>query len=407
MRYNLIDHELTESESAEVIALLRAHNAEVSLAAIEAIETQLADQLRPLGRRDHEIGALIVQWCNTKFLDLLEDDETPLTDLRAFLREVGRTDAAEGFAPELRQTAFRIGTGVAIARFAELSMTLPAVTAATIGQVAQQVLIFQNTVMAALREGYADVGAGGERTRLRSRLLELLIDPAPDLPAIRAAAAAADWPLPEAIAAVAVDEWTRDPYRRSDIDLPSSWVSGLHLEQQCFIVTDPGSPETAEALRTLLHGRIGAIGPTVDPSGVADSLNWALHTLNLVRDRRIRSEGPVRALDHVPDLLISRNGNLVAELAAEHLAPLTGDGPEPYRLAETLLACLECRFNAPAAARRLGVHAQTVRHRIRRLNELFGEDLHLPDRQMTLQIAVRHWLMTHGPDNPDVLRASR
>ncbi|MEV0064530.1 helix-turn-helix domain-containing protein [Nocardia sp. NPDC050718] len=407
MRYNLIDHELTESESAEVIALLRAHNAEVSRAAIEAIETELADQLRPLGRRDHEIGALIVQWCNTKFLDLLEDDETPLTDLRAFLREVGRTDAAEGFAPELRQTAFRIGTGVSIARFAELSMTLPAVTAATIGQVAQQVLIFQNTVMAALREGYADVAAGGERTRQRSRLLELLIDPEPDLPAIRAAAAAAEWPLPETVAAVAVDEWTRDPFRRSDIDIPADWVSGLHLERQCFIVTDPGSPETVEALRSLLQGRIGAIGPTVDPGAVADSLNWALCTLNLVRGSRIRAAAPVRALDYVPDLLISENSGLVAGLAAEQLAPLAGDGPEQYRLAETLLACLECRFNAPAAARRLGVHAQTVRHRVRRLNELFGEDLHLPDRQMALQIAVRHWLLTHRPENAELLRAPR
>lgn len=407
MRYNLIDHELTESESAEVIALLRAHNAEVSRAAIEAIESELADQLRPLGRRDHEIGALIVQWCNTKFLDLLEDDETSLTDLRAFLREVGRTDAVEGFAPELRQTAFRIGTGVSIARFAELSMTLPNVTAATIGQVAQQVLIFQNTVMAALREGYSDGAAGGERTRRRSRLLELLIDPEPDFPAIRTAAAAAEWPVPEAVAAVAVDEWTRDPYRRSAIEIPGNWVSGLHLEQQCFIVTDPGSPETEEALRSLLDGRIGAIGPTVGPNAVAESLGWARRTLSLLRKRRIESEGPARALDHVPELLISENAGLVAELAVELLAPLEGAGSEPYRLAETLLACLECRFNAPVAAKRLGVHAQTVRHRVRRLNELFGEDLHRPDRQMELQIAVRHWLMIRRPGNPELPRALR
>ncbi|MGW4633798.1 PucR family transcriptional regulator [Nocardia sp. NPDC004415] len=399
MRYNLIDHELTEDESAAVIALLREHNAEVSRAAIEAIETQLADQLRPLGRRDHEIGALIVQWCNSTFLDLLEDDETPLTDLRAFLREVGRADAVEGFAPELRQTAFRIGTGVSIARFAELSMTLPSVTAATIGQVAQQVMLFQNSVMAALREGYAEAAEGGEQTRRRRRLLELLLEPAADPQSVRAAAAAADWPLPRTVAAVAVDEPTRDPFRRADLTLPDTWVSGLHLAQQCFVVADPDDPENRAALHSSLHGRIGVVGPTTGPDGVADSLDWARRTLDMVRSGHLRAEGPVRALDHVPDLLIARNDDLVAGLAAELLAPLAGEGSEPYRLAETLLACLECRFNAPAAAQRLGVHAQTVRYRVRRLNELFGETMRRPDRQLDLQLALRHWLMTHRPQH--------
>jgi sugar diacid utilization regulator len=59
------------------------------------------------------------------------------------------------------------------------------------------------------------------------------------------------------------------------------------------------------------------------------------------------------------------------------------------RLAETLLAWLESADNAGAAARRLHVHPQTVRYRVRQLTELFGDRLCDPEARFTLQVALR------------------
>src|SRR3546814_9071794 len=65
-------------------------------------------------------------------------------------------------------------------------------------------------------------------------------------------------------------------------------------------------------------------------------------------------------------------------------------------LSETLLVWLETRDSAPASAARLGVHPQTVRYRWKRINELFGEDLHDPEfvLQMTmlLKASVPMWI---------------
>jgi DNA-binding PucR family transcriptional regulator len=58
-------------------------------------------------------------------------------------------------------------------------------------------------------------------------------------------------------------------------------------------------------------------------------------------------------------------------------------------MAETLLAWLESADNAGAAARRLHVHPQTVRYRLRQLTDLFGDRLTDQEARFTLQVALR------------------
>jgi DNA-binding PucR family transcriptional regulator len=56
-------------------------------------------------------------------------------------------------------------------------------------------------------------------------------------------------------------------------------------------------------------------------------------------------------------------------------------------LAQTLLAWLECADDANAA-RRLHVHPQTIRYRLRRVSELFGDALTNPDARFRLLLAL-------------------
>jgi len=67
----------------------------------------------------------------------------------------------------------------------------------------------------------------------------------------------------------------------------------------------------------------------------------------------------------------------------------------PHRrdaLSRTLLTYMENRDNAVAASERLQVHEQTVRYRIRRLEETLGGVLLDPDRRSELLILL-HYLV--------------
>ena len=72
-----------------------------------------------------------------------------------------------------------------------------------------------------------------------------------------------------------------------------------------------------------------------------------------------------------------------------HGGPGAAAGHAEDRLAETLLAWLQHGCNANEVAVRVHVHPQTVRYRLRQVDELFGGQLRDPDRRFELEIALR------------------
>jgi DNA-binding PucR family transcriptional regulator len=56
---------------------------------------------------------------------------------------------------------------------------------------------------------------------------------------------------------------------------------------------------------------------------------------------------------------------------------------------DTLRAWLAEQGRLSPVATRLGVHPQTVRYRLARLRELFGESLDDPDERFWLELALR------------------
>ena len=81
---------------------------------------------------------------------------------------------------------------------------------------------------------------------------------------------------------------------------------------------------------------------------------------------------------------------LARELAEAALAPLEGETPASReRLSDTLLAWLRHRGRTELVAEALHVHPQTVRYRLGRLRELYGERLDDPDVRFELELALR------------------
>ena len=76
------------------------------------------------------------------------------------------------------------------------------------------------------------------------------------------------------------------------------------------------------------------------------------------------------------------------------MAPLQRLRPSQRdRLAGTLLIWLQHVCNANEVAARLHVHPQTVRYRLRQVDDLFGDQLRDPDRRFELEIALRARLL--------------
>ena len=111
--------------------------------------------------------------------------------------------------------------------------------------------------------------------------------------------------------------------------------------------------------------------------------------------------GVVWCEDHLPTLVLLADADLAATLSREALAPLRRLRPgQADRLAGTLLAWLESADDANAAARRLHVHPQTIRYRLRQVSELFGEALNDPDARFRLLLALRVRGLLGGSPEP-------
>jgi hypothetical protein len=70
-----------------------------------------------------------------------------------------------------------------------------------------------------------------------------------------------------------------------------------------------------------------------------------------------------------------------------------------------MLAWLETRGSAPALAANLGKHAQTIRYRLKRMHEIFGDVLEDDQRCFEMYLALRAsmplWRSGHGLDGLD------
>ncbi len=313
-------------------------------------------------------------------------DPAPVTD---FFRAIGRGEAGEGRSLDAMQTAMRVGGMVAWRRMTEGAEVLE-VSPRTLGAVGEVLMEFQDDLAHAAAEGFSQAKAAvaGEMQRRRKRLLDLLFaDPPTAQEAIADLAAAAHWPIPRTIAAVALGlhhQDSRSPRSRRTCS-PTSPVAPQPDHPR------PGRPRPREARRPCpvrdarrrRPDRPADGGGTVHPVGAQDAVPRPAR-----RDRGGQRRDPQRGAHVHADPVPGRG--LITSLADLRLAPLAHLRPSQQdRLAETLLAWLQSGRNANEVAMRLHVHPQTVRYRLRQLEELFGDQLLDPDLRFDLEIVLR------------------
>ena len=307
--------------------------------------------------------------------------------ITAEFRAIGGAAAREGGTLDAPQNALRLGARVAWRWLCEDGAGLDL---RELSHVGEAIFAYLDELAAACAQGYAEArGQTEEERQRRSRRLlgTILSEPAPGAELLAGLARAVGWVLPAQVAVVALGEW-----RPQDaLVLPPGVLADWTRPDPCLLVPDPDGPGQQAAIDRALRGRGAAIGPSVPLARAAMSLRWARHALALARNGVIPAgRGPVRCDQHLSTLLILADEDLAAALRSSRLAPLARLRPgQRDRIAETLLAWLQLGENAAEVAQHIHVHPQTVRYRMRQIQELFGDQLRDPDRRFELQLALR------------------
>ena len=136
-----------------------------------------------------------------------------------------------------------------------------------------------------------------------------------------ARAAAADWPLPRRLAAIAGDH--RDAERFAAIvgeGAIAARIDGL----VCALVADPDAPGRLERIRSSLDGRVAALGTPAPWARAGESWARAAACVALARDGVLPAGGLLLAGEHLGVMALHADPGLLAELATLRLAPLEG-----------------------------------------------------------------------------------
>nr|WP_232344334.1 MULTISPECIES: helix-turn-helix domain-containing protein [Actinoplanes] len=374
-----------------VIAPLRQGLADVSVQTITAITMEVPAYAQAFaGVLGHKIERAVQAALGT-FLNLVSrpgtDPGTPLASALEGAYALGRGEARSGRSLDALLAAYRVGARVAWRELAAISVN-SGQPAGTIADFAELVFAYIDELSAASVAGHADELAASGRIRLRhlQQLAQALVA-GESAHVVQAAAERAEWVTPQTLTAILLPERAA----RSLIDLldPRTLPLAGALPDlpgtAVLLVPDPQGASRSHLTR-LLTGHDAVIGPA------RPWLQAQLSVERAVRVQQLHTPAPGQVVDteeHLPELVVSADPAALADLRERALAPLAGErGSAAAKLVETLRSWLLHHGRREDVAAELFVHPQTVRYRMTRLRELYGDRLKDPRWVLALTIAL-------------------
>jgi DNA-binding PucR family transcriptional regulator len=176
-------------------------------------------------------------------------------------------------------------------------------------------------------------------------------------------------------------------------------LSDVHGTWLMAIVSGPLTPTDrflGDLMDVFAAGPV-VIGPTAPTFSVAHrSATEAIAGMNAVAGWS-GAPRPVLARELLPERALCGDATAIAVLDAEVMRPLADAGSA---LTETLDAYLDAGGAIEACARRLFVHPNTVRYRLKRIAEFTGRDPTAPRDAYVLRVATTVGRLSHQATNP-------
>lgn len=380
---------------------LRLRAAALARAAIATVAREVPEYADTVGG---PLGPIVVATAQTVIqtgIDAVLDPRAPQQDWTELCDSVGAAEFAAGRSLDVLQHASRVAEQVLAQQVAVhvrrygASVDLARMCAAA---VAAHFRALAARAVHGYRAAQLDRPRPADRSRedvLRLILAEFPVDPA----TLAAAARAARWPLPATVVAITLrPSAAAEP--PSMPDFGPGVLTGMHGGEPCLLIAgDAAVPE-------LPPGWRAAAGPPGPLTAAAASLRVARRALDLADRGLLPIEPMLQCVQHQVTLMLFADDWVIQQLVELRLAPLRGlTERQRDRLLVTLHEWLVTRGQANEIAERLGVHPQTVRYRMKRLEELFGDQLTAPQHRFELTLAARAQLLLRGSDGTEVAQA--
>lgn len=310
----------------------------------------------------------------------------------------GRARASQGAPLVEMLAAYRLGFAEIWAELVQVARALPASTDAVLVELAGELFALHGHYADASVNGYRDEYREMVRTRQRehSALVEAVLAGASIKGSLWEVAQALRLPLEGHFLVIAAEalEVGQDPLTRvepslSALDVSSVWR--LQPEQSVGVLSLRRDAQAASVLELLTHHAVARIG--VSP--MFAQLRQASRGLQLARLALEHQQCGVSVeqfRDSPLSMLVASAPDAAIEAARSILGSLLELRPEDRELLlTTFLAWLDADGSANAAGATLFCHPNTVRYRLRRVEEATGHSLGAPTQLAELVTAVRAW----------------
>ncbi|WP_237568735.1 PucR family transcriptional regulator [Mycolicibacterium lacusdiani] len=379
--------ELLDSVPESLLRRVKQHSGRLSTEAIHVMGERLPF-FAELEASQRASVQLVVQTALVNFAEWMRDPRG----------DVGYTAEAFALVPQeltrriaLRQTVDMVR--VTMEHFEEavpvLARNQDQRTALTIG-----ILRYSRNLAFAAASGYADAAEarGAWDTRMEANIVDAVVRG--DIgPGLQSQAAALNWDATApATVVVGLPNPARVEYTSEDVhaivnrhgrvaltDVHGTWLVAIVSGQ-----LSPTDRFLADLMNVFGDGPV-VIGPVATSlSGAHYSANEAMAGMNAVAGWS-GAPRPVPARELLPERALAGDRTAIAVLETEVMRPLADAGPA---LAETLDAYLDSGGAIEACARKLFVHPNTVRYRLKRITDFTGRDPTVPRDAYILRVAT-------------------
>jgi len=379
---------MKESANPRAAAVLRPILPALAAETIVALRQEIPEYDRPLRGPFGDAVRQGVELALERFADQVEDPARSRRIGRETYVNLGRGERVAGRSLEALLSAYRTGARIAWRRTVEAGVQA-GLDPDDLYAMGEAIFAYIDELSAESADGYAEEQSreAGERSRRVRALLRALLARPQSTAEVSAAADALAWSLPGQVALVVGP--THLAGRLAARLQPQDLIAELD-DELIGVLADPSSPGLVQRLAGAARpGAVLGLGPAVAPADAAAGIARARAARAL--GEAGAAPGPIVVADgHLPDLLLRRDPALGADLARHVLAPLDGEtAASAAKLRRTLRVWLDQQGRIEPVARELDVHPQTVRYRLGRLRDLFGDGLDDPEARFALALALR------------------
>jgi hypothetical protein len=388
VEYRLDDNVLPK----QLAELLRPEMASLAAEIVDEIRAKIPNYARPL---DGPYGKSIragVQHALTLFIEQIADPDASAQKCYGVHQKLGQNEMREGRSLDDLQAAYRIGARVAWRRVMRIGKRT-GLSSAVMSQLADAVFAYMDKLASVALDGYLEAKAtsAGALETWRRRLLGMILQNPPAPPqAIAELAQLISWAVPETVSPIAVHPLPGTGHNQRKPTLEGDVLADLDGIEPRLLVPGEVTDGRLAAIRAALPQCRLAVGPCVRLDAAANALRWARKALTLGQQGVLPDRQVIRCEQYLSTVLVHSDDRLLATLRERMLAPLRElTVKQRDRMLETLRAWLDVQGSVPDMAALLDVHPQTVRYRMKQLEQSLGQLLHDPQQRFELELVLR------------------